>query len=644
MSEAGSHLEWLEADGLGGFASGTISGLRTRRYHALLLSAARPPTGRFVLVNGFDAEVKTPEGAFALSSNRYPPDVVHPDGYRRIERFDAEPWPRWTFALEDGTRIVQEIFAVKGSPITCVAWRVAEPPSQALLSVRPFLSGRDYHALHHENPAFRFEPKVSGPLFRFSPYEGVPDIILFTNGQYHHDPDWYRSFVYEEERARGLDDSEDLASPGTFRFDLLRGEAILILQADRTHAQQPAPIGSPERMLESLRSSERARRQRFESKLHRASDAYVVSRGGGKTIIAGYPWFTDWGRDTFISMRGLCLATGRFEDARGILREWARLASNGMLPNRFPDQDSEPEYNSVDASLWFVVAVHELLRVLRDRRLTPEPSDLRLFNQAIGDILAGYAKGTRHGIRLDDDGLIACGEPGLQLTWMDAKIGDWVVTPRIGKPVEIQALWLNALRISQSFSDRWNDVYAKGLASFERRFWDETGGYLYDVVDADHERGKVDRSFRPNQIYAIGGLPFPLLGGRRAQRVVANIEKKLLTPVGLRTLAPDERGYVGRYRGPPHERDAAYHQGTVWPYLLGPFVEAWVRANGMNAEAKSIARDRFLAPLLARLETAGLGHLFEIADGDPPHAPKGCPFQAWSVGEAVRLACEVLRI
>jgi predicted glycogen debranching enzyme len=633
--------EWLEADGLGGFASGTVSGVRTRRYHALLLTAKTPPTDRVVLVNGFDAFVETSAGRFAISSQAYGPDVTHPDGAGRIERFDLEPWPRWTFALEDGTRVAQEVLVGKDASAVAVSWSLLAGAGPVRLSVRPFLSGRDYHSLHHENPAFRFEsePGTDGFL-RFRPYPDVPAIGARSNGAYVHGPDWYRNFLYAEERARGLDFSEDLAAPGTFEFDLSRGEAALLFAAEGHEAA--LGTGSAVAALESLRCAERARRSRLAGRLDRAADAYLVRRGRGRTIVAGYPWFTDWGRDTFISLRGLCLTTGRLAEAGQILLEWAGAVSEGMLPNLFPDSGSLPEYNSVDASLWYVVAVHEYLEAVGAAGQRLPVADLRRLRDAVEAILSGYAAGTRYGIRADEDGLLAAGEPGVQLTWMDAKVGDWVVTPRIGKPVEVQALWLNALRIARSFAARWASLHDRAAAAFSQRFWNEEGGFLYDVVDPDHRPGSADATFRPNQIFAVGGLPFPVLEGERARRVVDAVEARLWTPLGLRTLPADHPDYRGRYEGGVRERDGAYHQGTVWPFLAGAFVDAWVRVRGGSAAARREARERFLSPLLSHLDEAGLGHVSEIADGDAPHTPRGCPFQAWSVGELLRLDRSIL--
>jgi predicted glycogen debranching enzyme len=460
----------------------------------------------------------------------------------------------------------------------------------------------------------------------------MPPIVAMTNGAYAHAPEWYRNFLYDEERARGLDDAEDLASPGVLSFDLAAGEATLTLAID------PAADAD----VIALRAAERKRRLRFPSRLQRSADAYVVTRGRGKTIVAGYPWFTDWGRDTFIALRGLCLATGRLDDARDILVEWSRHVSDGMLPNRFPDQGEAPEYNSVDAALWFVVAVHDLFDAARTRGKRIAKADRKALEDAIDAILAGYARGTRHGIHVDDDGLVAAGVPGIQLTWMDAKVGDWVVTPRIGKPVEVQALWLNALRIGATRAERWAELYARARTSFEARFWNELLGCLHDVVDPDHQRGTVNGGFRPNQILAVGGLPFPIIEGEKARRIVDAVETRLQASIGLRSLAPGSANYAPHYEGGVRERDGAYHQGTIWPWLLGAFVDAWVRVRGGTREAKAQARARFLAPLLAHLDEAGLDHVSEIVDAEPPHTPRGCPFQAWSVGEAIRIAEVIL--
>ncbi len=636
--------EWLEADGHGGFASGTANGIRTRRYQALLLAATTPPTGRMVLVNGFEAWIETPRGRFALTSQRYAPDVLHPDGAKRIVAFAGDPWPTWQFKFEDGTELTQELFLAHESAVTALNWRVTGDAKGIRLFVRPLVSGRDYHSLHHENNGFNFTPTPNGEKVLFRPYDGVPGFYAMysSNGHYAHEPAWYRNFRYAEEHARGLDDTEDLASPGVFEWDLAAGDAVWLLTTADSPALSRKRDLSVRRFYECLRENEKLRRIEFPSRLHRAADAYIVNGRHGKTIVAGYPWFTDWGRDTFIALRGLCLATCRLEDARDILIAWANSVSEGMLPNLFPDHGAKPEYNSVDASLWYVVAVHDLLQATQGSSVV-SAKDKRSFQTAILAILDGYSKGTRFGIRMDDDGLLSAGERGVQLTWMDAKVGEWVVTPRAGKPVEVQALWLNALKIASQFEPKWEASFERGLKSFREKFWNKNAGCLYDVIDVNHRAGEVDAPFRPNQIFAVGGLPFPLLDGARAERVVSLVEERLWTPLGMRSLAQGETAYAPHYSGGVLQRDGAYHQGTVWPWLIGPFVEAWVRVRGNSNEAKRTARAQFLKPILEHLDDAGLGHISEIADATAPHTPRGCPFQAWSVGEALRLDQVVLK-
>lgn len=660
-----NNLEWLEADGLGGFASGTTSGIRTRRYHALLLTAVTPPTGRFVLVNGMQAWIETPTGVYPLTSHCYMPNVIHPDGAHRIDLFEIDPWPQWTYQLEDGTRLRFELFVPHGASAVVLSWRLLERRKDISLILRPLCSGRDHHALHQENPSFCFDPQIRNGQIVWRPYYGVPGIVAFASGAYTHHPEWHRQFLYTEEKERGLDSVEDLASPGVFRWDLSQGEAFCIFAAE---GREPAVFSSGatvEACFRSLRLDEQRRRQRFPSPLDRSADAYLVRRGQGKTVVAGYPWFTDWGRDSFIALRGLCLATGRFDEARKILLEWAGTVSDGMLPNRFADQGDKPEFNAVDASLWFVIAVHDYLQAVEKgtsgggwrvsgnsadasspaTRSSPPATqddeldrhDRQALLDAVEAILLGYSRGTRFGIRADSDALLAAGLPGLALTWMDAKAGDQAFTPRIGKPVEVQALWLNALSFASRFSSRWGELFQEGLTNFRKRFWNERFQCLYDVIDVDHRPGVVDDSFRPNQIFAVGGLPLMLLEPERAAWVVEAVQAKLWTPLGLRTLAPGEPGYQAHMKGTVRQRDGAYHQGTAWPWLLGPFVEAWLRVHGHTSQAIEEARKRFLQPLMAHLDVAGLGHLPEVADGDPPHQPRGCPFQAWSLGELLRL-------
>jgi predicted glycogen debranching enzyme len=651
-----SRREWLEPDGLGGFASGTLSGVRTSRYHALLLAAMQPPTERRVLVNGLEEEIVCEHDRFPLSSQRYRPDIVHPQGFRNMTSFELYPWPRWefTFPLARGAKAVvaKEIFVPRGQSITVIRWTLFSG-SPSLLRIRPLLSGRDYHGLQTAGEIdTRFQSSRHGVSWR--PHAAIPAIHAGHNGRYHHDPNWYWSFAYGIEEHRGLEAHEDLWSPGEITFSLAPGSpAVLILSTDA--------IGAPaERAAEKLGAGERARRARlkkpatWEAELERNSDAFLVRRGAGRTIVAGYPWFTDWGRDTFISMRGLCLATGRLDMARGILLEWAKTVDMGMLPNRFADEGDQAEYNSVDASLWFVNVAGEFLAKTKNK-------DLKILWPAMSAIMRGYHDGTRYGIRVDADGLVRAGEPGSQLTWMDAKFESECFTPRIGKPVEIQALWLNALKTMSALEPKaapifksprsakgakraaplsldWEKLFRRGAISFRKRFWNPKTSCLFDVVDGP---SGDEAAIRPNQLFAVS-LPAALLPAARARAVVDAAEKHLLTPIGLRTLAPKDPGYIGRYKGGRRERDAAYHNGTVWPWLLGPFVEAWVRVRKNSKKAKTDAR-RFLAALDAHMESWCLGSVAEVADGDAPHNPGGCPAQAWSVAEPLRLMKDVLQ-
>lgn len=642
MSEFANDVrEWLEVDGLGGFASGTVCGKRTRRYHAVLLTATRPPAGRVVLINGFDAWVETPDGTFPISTQRYPAGNVWPHGQDYIQEFRTQPWPTWEFRLTENLRIRQELFVPQHVTGIALRWCVTGNRSGVRLHVRPLLSGRDYHCLHHENPIFRFASDAGGCV-GWRPYPELPPAFAESNGAYTVNPVWYRSFVYEQERQRGLDFTEDLGSPGEFHWDFESEEAVLMLAAGRRFSEAAGlSEESPVKVFAAVEDRERQRRS-TETPLDRSAKAFFAQRGDGMTIIAGFPWFTDWGRDTFIAMRGLCLHPDRLAVARQILLAWAGTVSDGMLPNRFPDRGDKAEYNSVDASLWYVVAVHDYLKSMKQQKRHVPETDRATLHCTVESILTGYSRGTRYSIQMDTDGLLAAGMSGVQLTWMDAKVDDWVVTPRRGKPVEIQTLWLNALSIGGQSNPYWLPILERGLSTFGQKFWNADGGYLYDVVDVDHEAGTVDDTFRPNQIFAVGGLPHQLLEGERARRVVDEVESRLLTPLGLRSLEPGSADYCSVYEGNVRQRDGAYHQGTVWPWLIGPFVEAWVRVRGNTPESRNEAARRFVDPLLNHIDEAGLGHISEIADGHPPHTPRGCPFQAWSLGELLRLRTNIL--
>ncbi|MBM4107919.1 MAG: glycogen debranching protein [Phycisphaerae bacterium] len=623
--------EWLETDGLGGFAMGTASGVRTRSYHAILTVALRPPAERVALVKDLEAWVETERGSVWLTPHRYRGGHVHPVGPSHLADFRHDPWPTWRYRLPSGHRLTCELFLERHRRACWLRWTLGGAPEHgqvARLRVRPLLGGSPLHHVHRENPAFDFgaEAGEGRGVVRWRPYAALPAVIAASSGAYRHAPEWFRAFQLDEEAARGLESVEDLASPGGFEFDLLSGPAVMALSTEE-------PVGDPAPAWDAAAERERVRRGRFGADaLARAADHYIVRRDSGLTVIAGYPWFGDWGRDTFIALRGLCLATGRLDEARAILVEWAGHVSRGMLPNRFPDAGEAPEYNSVDASLWYVVAAGEYMDLAAG---SLDARDRDRLRSAVDAILDGYAAGTRHAIRVDGDGLVAAGEPGVQLTWMDAKCGEWVVTPRIGKPVEIQALWVNALSVAARWSPARAEAARSATEAFNARFWNAALGCLFDVVDADHRRGAVDDAVRPNQVLAVGGLPVPLLTGARAASVVRTVRERLWTPLGLRTLDPGHPSYQPRYQGDQRSRDGAYHQGTVWPWLMGAFVEAHLRVAG-GAPASLEEAGAMLAGLRAHVGEAGLGHVSEVFDADPPRRPAGCPFQAWSVAELIR--------
>ena len=631
-------LEWLETNGRGGYASGTVAG-NTRRYHAVLLVARHPPVDRVVLVNHLEDSVEVGGQSFPLSTNLYD-GVVYPEGYRYCEGFSASPWPTWRFASH-GICLERELLCLDGRDMVVVRWRLlGDAPSAVVLRVRPMLSGRDFHATHQENAGVHSQATILDGRVTWQPYDALPPVQAFHNGHYHHGPDWYRHIHYRVERERGLDHMEDWWSPGECVFTLVPGTAaeLVFTTETRTSVNVPQLVEEERRRragcLESVPTDDPLARR-----LWTATSAYLVRRGDRQTVIAGYPWFADWGRDTFIALPGLCLVTGRYDAARQVIESFASHVSEGMVPNRFPDIGEQPEYNTIDASLWFIHTVERYLRYTRDLAGVRQ-----IAWPAVKQIVDGYRRGTRFGIRMDDDGLIAGGAEGVQLTWMDAKFGDWVVTPRHGKPVEIQALWVRALAVAAELAAHFGESdyaaqcrqdRARATASFRDRFWYGTGGYLFDVVDGPMGD---DASFRPNQIYAVA-LDDQLVTDAQAKQVVQVVKQRLLTPMGLRTLAPEDIRFCGLYEGGVSERDGAYHQGTVWPFLLGPFVTAWMKTYGDSPSVRCEAR-LFLDGLLKHLDEACLGQVAEIFDGQHPYRARGCVAQAWSVAEPLRALIE----
>ncbi len=635
-------LEWLETNGRGGFASGTVAGANTRRYHALLLTARNPPGGRVVLVNSVEEWLEVDGQSGPLSTNLYP-GAVHPSGYKHCAEFALDPWPVWTYKVS-GLTIRRELFCVQGRDLVVLRWHlIGRSKRPVTLRVRPKLTGRDYHALHHENGALRTEAAVADKQVTWHPYPDLPVIRAFHGGTYRHAPEWYRRVQFPVEQQRGLDDQEDWWSPGELLFHLSPGSsADLVLTSESIEAVDVARLEQVERASRQAREEAVPSTDGLVRRLWCATDTFLSVRGTQQTIVAGYPWFTDWGRDTFISLPGLCLVTVRYKVARQVIGAFAAHVSEGMIPNRFPDAGEQPEYNTIDASLWFIHAVDRYLAYSKD------VAGVRQVWPAIMAILDGYRRGTRFGIRLDHDGLITGGVPGMQLTWMDAKVGGWVVTPRQGKPVEIQALWIRALAVAEVLAKKFRDKAmaercrldrAMAMESFQRRFWYGAGGYLYDVIDGPEGD---DSSLRPNQLYALA-LCDGLVTKEQAQQILRVAEEHLLTPVGLRTLSPQDVRYRGRYEGGVAERDGAYHQGTVWPFLLGPFVSAWLKTYGSTAKNRSRART-WLNGLVPHLEQACVGQVSEIFDGDPPHGARGCVAQAWSVAEPLRVLVEEIGV
>ncbi|MER3427096.1 MAG: glycogen debranching protein [Pyrinomonas sp.] len=629
--------EWLETNGLGGYASSTLMGLNARRYHGLLIAATKPPVARTLLLSKFEERLLIDGVPFDLSTNEYV-GAVHPQGFHQLARFRLDPFPVFTYEAA-GVVFEKSLFMVHGENSTVVQYELRESnASEVELLIRPLVAFRNHHHLAREesNAIFELRETPSGVALRGRSLtlHFAYDTATVDRASY-----WYRNFIYRRERERGLDFVEDLFSPFALCFRLQAGRRTSIIVSTEERAISAA---------EPLRAAEIARRMKILAgapmrdplveQLTAAADQFIVARGTGKTVIAGYHWFSDWGRDTMISLPGLAHATRRFDAARDILREFARCVDGGMIPNRFPDEGEVPEYNTVDATLWFFEAVRSYVVSAQDEAFVRA----ELYD-VLNEIIDWHVRGTRYCIRMDDDHLLMAGTPETQLTWMDAKVGDWIVTPRHGKPVEIQALWYNALQTMAAFAHRFGDKararYLLRLADGARRsfnllFWNAETECLFDVVNV-MER---DPSVRPNQIFAVS-LHHSMLDLERARKVVAVVERELLTPRGLRTLSPRDPRYRGSYVGGPVERDGAYHQGTVWAWLMGPFVTAYLKVYGSSPTTRAAVR-RLLRGFNEHLREAGIGQVSEIFDGDAPHAPRGAIAQAWSVAELLRIAAE----
>jgi predicted glycogen debranching enzyme len=642
--EDASRREWLVTNGIGGYASASVVGANTRRYHGLLVAAFEPPLGRTVVLSKLEEEVRIEDQLYLLSSNKYP-SVVQPQGYRHLTSFTNRPVPTFTFVFHEDTVVLEKrIWMAHGENTVYVQYHLVKAPEKIRLGLLPLMAYKDYHSEQHRWDGFRGDTSTEqGGRVKFVATESAHPMYMGADQPFMFSAHsgWFYNFEHQREQERGLDFTEDLFCPGRFDGVLLPGQKVtFIATVESTLPAKPddalkAEIERQEKLLAAAGVDINHDSARGELIL--AADQFVVEktpRVERATVIAGYHWFTDWGRDTMIALPGLCLTTCRHEIAREILASFAGVTKNGLLPNRFSDNNGGAEYNTVDASLWYFHAVHEYAEASGDWKF----AECEML-PVLTDIVDHHIQGTEYGIHVDPaDGLLVAGQPGVQLTWMDARVGDWVVTPRIGKPVEINALWYNALRVLAVLNHRsGNDKKATELdkraakvkASFLNEFWNPGTHSLFDVIAPD---GRPDPMIRPNQIFAIS-LPFALLEGDKAKQVLEVVESLLVTPYGLRTLAPGAPEYRGHY-GPGDQiaRDGAYHQGTVWPWLIGPFIDAHLKVHNDKARARAL-----LDTLVGKsLDTYGVGTIGEIFDGDPPFAANGCIAQAWSVSEVLR--------
>ena len=647
-----SRLEWLVTNGIGGYSSSSVSGANTRRYHGILVAAAEPPLGRVVLLSKLEEEIRIEDQLYFLSANKYP-SVIYPQGFRHLSRVALEPVLTFLYSLHEHTVMLQkQIWMPHGQNTVFVKYTLLKAPEPIKFALVPYMAYKDYHTEQHRWDGFtaRCDSSASGPVI-FTAYDGAKPVRFGTGPEhaftFSQECGWFYNYEHEREQERGLDFTEDLYCPGRFDGVLAPGRTATFYATLETGAladvedslkSESARLADLERLAGI---SDGDRRQEAYHALVTAADQFVIPsspRVSRATIIAGYHWFTDWGRDTFISLPGLCLTTGRAEVAKEILAAFAGSVQHGLIPNRFDDNNQGAEFNTVDATLWFVYAAHAYAHATGDWAFLSQDL-LPTFEQ----ILDAHREGTLYSIHVDHaDGLLYAGEAGVQLTWMDAKVGDWVVTPRTGKPVEIQALYYNALLIIADAQERAGkiDDAAKARqeaeqlkASFAAKFVNPGNGVLYDVIDVPGT-SEPDASMRPNQILALS-LHHPLIdpSSDLAKSIVDKVHSRLYTDSGMRTLDPSDSQYKATYGpGDQTRRDGAYHQGTVWPWLLGPFLEAHLKVHSDRAAAMDL-----LSPLLRNLTHYGYATINEIADGDFPHAPNGCIAQAWSVAEALRL-------
>lgn len=621
-------------NGLGGFACGTVAGANTRRYHGFLVASLEPPVQRTLLVAKIELSVRYLGTQSDLAANEFVGGTVSGTGFVHIESFAMlDGIPTWRYAIADAL-LEQQIFMAPGANTSYLRLELLRASAPLRVTLKPLVTYRDFHSQNRGPQDIHVEPRASE--CRIQAFAGArPYGLCISEGSFAAAPAWYWNFWHGMEAARGLDAVEDLLTPGSFSADLSPHRPVFLLATAESAAPAPG-----EAVLDAIRAKSRhlsasmpATSPTWIRTLAVASDQFIVRRDvAGSSIVAGYPWFADWGRDTMIALPGLATSLGRHDLAAGILRTFAGFIDAGMLPNNFPDSGATPQYNTADATLWMFQALDDHLAA------KPDPDLVRALFPSLMSVIHAHAAGTRYGIRVDPvDGLLHAGVPGTQLTWMDAKQGDEVFTPRIGKPVEINALWMNALAVAVRLAVQVRNTREKNFCqslltragSSFGRFWNERRGCLYDVIEVDGGASHDDR-IRPNQIFAVS-LPYSALSTEQMRAVVEVCARELLTSYGLRSLSPNEPGYIGRYSGDAGQRDAAYHMGTAWAWLLGPFARAHFRVHGDARLAQS-----YLAPMAQHLHGACVGTLSEIFDGDAPHTARGCFAQAWSVAEILR--------
>ena len=635
--EQGKTREWLVTNGLGSYASSTVIGLNTRAYHGLLVASLDPPVKRILFLSKFEERLELGGREYLLPVNRYP-GTIYPQGYTHLEQFRFERYP--VFVYRAGSTVIEKsIFMPFEENSTIVTYKVLETDFPVKFSVLPIINYRDYHGRTHEDPRWHFSQTLNPKGVEIRAFPGATTLYLQSDiAPYSTTGSWYKDFIYEAEAERGLDDREDQYNPGYFSTRLEHGSQFSII-ASLVKRETFSPEGLRYREMHRLRGifAPLPQSDPFVLTLANAADAFIVRRKStnAKSIIAGYHWFADWGRDSMISIPGLTLVTKREEEGKEIIRTFLSYLSEGLIPNTFPESGSNesPEYNSIDAPLWLINSCY---------RLYSETGTMDFISEVypkLKQIITSYVQGTKHGIKVDADGLVLSGDERIALTWMDAIVDGAPATPRSGKPVEISALWYNALKAMETFAtqlkyqndqDYFSQLSSTTRQSFNEKFWNEKKRCLHDVLVDDLGDGKVS----PNQIFSIG-VPFAVLNEEKWRDVLRTIEAELLTPVGLRTLSPFDPSYKAHCSGNPRERDTAYHQGTVWPWLFGSYISAYVKAYGTDTKTLSFVQQLY-APFKKRLVEAGLGSISEIFDGDPPHTPRGCISQAWSVAEILR--------